>query len=403
MLFTPGKVLFTATGNFRDGAGILYYQQNSSRRQRKYKVSEMSNFYVKSSQLKNSAGNIGQVQRSVRLISSDVQSVIKSLDKSRSTYAEIARNLDIDWQNIQRTENTLGKMKAGAERIAVYYQTTENEITGHKSKAGAKTGAAKKGNTGAIAGVWDRFNKMYKHRVDREKAMYEGLAKGMKDTFAWWSDHKKQVIETGKAVATIAGSAVSIAALWGIGGLTAGAATPVAALGTIYAGDAILNSLHDIADIWGGNEGYAGKHHALQDAIKEGGSELGKMVGNEKLGETLGNGVYYGGKTITTIAEIGQLAGDIHEAPDLVREVPQTFGEVRQGFGGMIDIVTHTPITQLKYDLKLLSYEVPHTAKVIHDVGLLVDVGSHSYDIFDAGVSYITDMFDCNNVAVAAH
>ena len=376
----------------------------------------MATFYVKADKLKNTAGDMSQIQHSVKHIGNDVQSVVKVLSREGGSYAEIAQKLARECQKIEHAETTLGKMKINTERISSLYQTTEKSIVTQMGKSKKSTGKAKKGKGGAAPSIWDRLTERYKERVRREEEIYKKIAKELKYTAGWWVDkykkHKdtiEKIYKTGKAVVTIAGSAVAIAAMWGLTAGSAGIGTPLAALGTIYAGDAIINATCDIIDLWGGNPGHAGKNHALQDAMKNGGKDLGRMLGNEELGEIIGNGIYYTGKVVSVAATIEAVAGKVIQGPDMAAEASKAVHEVKTGFGGVVDIVTHTAlnpslnpktiISPVLYDMQLLGYEIPHVVNVLEGVQILREVADTSKSLFEAGASYITDIFDCRSAA----
>ena len=215
-----------------------------------------------------------------------------------------------------------------------------------------------------------------------------------KDTVAGWIENYKEkgivykIVETGKAVIAIGTTVATLATLWGGALATGGVGAAPAMLATIYASNTITNNLVDLHNIWGGDINQVGKVNVLKDALKEGGGVIGEAVGNKELGEKVGEGLYTIGGVVNAASNMKQLHNKIElrhdqliQSPSLFDSVKKSFGEVKEGASGMWDIITHSNISEIKYDLKLLSYEVPNITQAIATGTVWKDFIEKSYKL----------------------
>lgn len=161
---------------------------------------------------------------------------------------------------------------------------------------------------------------------------------------------------------------------------------PVAALSTIYTANSINSSLSDLKNLWGGDIDQVGEVDLLEEFLTFSGGEIGEMLGNRELGETVGNGVYALGSITITLNELSVLSDKITQAPNFA-PWSDLSGEIKTGAQGIWDIATNSPITAnwtgivptldfsaVQYDMKLLSYTVPNLMETGETVSLGIDV-----------------------------
>lgn len=102
------------------------------------------------------------------------------------------------------------------------------------------------------------------------------------------------VVEYGKCAATIGFSLATIVGSVGTIFGTAGGSIPVAIVGIMSAGNSMINAINDAGYIYSDQYDRVGKENYLKDKLVENAGELGDMLGNEEVGETIGEAIYTG-------------------------------------------------------------------------------------------------------------
>ena len=100
----------------------------------------------------------------------------------------------------------------------------------------------------------------------------------------------KAALKVGKSVVKIVGA---------VGAIATGVGIPVAILSIVSAGNDFVNGMTDVAMIHEGLYDQVGKTNVLKDYIVEGGKNIGRIIGNEDIGETIGNAIYTGIDVVT--------------------------------------------------------------------------------------------------------
>lgn len=214
----------------------------------------------------------------------------------------------------------------------------------------------------------------------------------VQDSVAFWvEDYQSKgltykVIQSVSAVVKIAASVTACTAMWSSVLGTGGGSVPVAALSTIYTANSINSSLSDLKNLWGGDIDQVGEVDLLEEFLTFSGGEIGEMLGNRELGETVGNGVYALGSITITLNELSVLSDKITQAPNFA-PWSDLSGEIKTGAQGIWDIATNSPISAnwtgivptldfsaVQYDMKLLSYTVPNLMETGETVSLGIDV-----------------------------
>lgn len=182
-----------------------------------------------------------------------------------------------------------------------------------------------------------------------------------------------KVFQVGKAVLKFAKGvkkiALGVGALFGTGGVSA----PVAILLIISGANDVYNSTSDLTYAALGEFEEMGKTNYLKELLEENGSELGRLIGNEELGKTVGDVVYFGVDLVSTLAMLDQ-------SLDKIKQLSSTdFGK----FGSELKEIGNLDISKyftmdfetLRYEIKLASYTFSETTNFITNVGALYDVG----------------------------
>lgn len=216
-----------------------------------------------------------------------------------------------------------------------------------------------------------------------------------------------KIVKSVDAIGDAVPAVLSCAATWGATILSGGAGLPIALLSTIYTVNEGVSCLVDLTNIWV-TEDYdeVGEYNLLRDTLVENAGELGEMLGNKEAGEIVGEIVYDVGDIVDTVADVGKLTGvktkktlagldgKITQSDVDFDTFKKAVEQSPEGLYGFFDILTGTPITdihfsEIKKDLKLLSYQVPDIKKVAGVKDLLEDVSSKTQKIMNYGIKYI--------------
>lgn len=201
-----------------------------------------------------------------------------------------------------------------------------------------------------------------------------------------------KVVEYGKATLTAVKGVIKITG--GVASLfsSAGMSAPVAILAVTSGINDVWNSTMDATYTYTEQYDKIGKN-MLKDKLVEGGKTIGSALGNEKLGELLGNATYYGIDIVTSLESL-------HLSMDKIKQLSSTsmgkmVSEVKTI--GKLDLskIFTTDIETLRYQTKLAGYTFKETSNFVSNVGALISVGKNTVDvgkgINDIYVSYDED------------
>ncbi|MBR6526975.1 MAG: WXG100 family type VII secretion target [Lachnospiraceae bacterium] len=174
-----------------------------------------------------------------------------------------------------------------------------------------------------------------------------------------------KIVKTGGAVVSTIGACTSIVASWGAAIGSGGLATGLAAVSTAYGANTIVNSFADIYNCWAGDVEEVGKVNVLKDKAKEIGGAIGGALGNEELGENIGAAVYTAGGLVSIVNNISVLKDKVIQLDDYGMTLKEGASQLKQGWNGVVDIVTHSSLGNVKLDLALLSQQVPELMEAI--------------------------------------
>lgn len=200
-----------------------------------------------------------------------------------------------------------------------------------------------------------------------------------------WVQYGKAILKAAKGIFKIVKGVSSVVVS---GGLSA----PVAILMVVSGANDVYNALIDGAYTYTGEYDKIGKTNGLKDLLADSGGTLGKMIGNEQIGETIGNLTYYGIDLVTSLALLD-------DAFDRVKQFDYTnFSELGKELKNIahIDVsgIFTTDFEQLKYEAKLAGYVYKETTNLIKNAGALygvaesaIEFGKNLNNVFTVNIS----------------
>jgi len=189
-----------------------------------------------------------------------------------------------------------------------------------------------------------------------------------------------KIVKTGAAVVSTIGAVTSIVASWGAAAGSGGLATGLAVVSTTYGVNTIANSFADIYNCWAGDVEKVGEVNVLKDGMEAVGGAIGGALGSEEVGENVAGAIYTAGNLVSIINNISVLSDKVTQLDDYGMTLKEGASQLKKGMDGVIDIVTNSPVSNVKLDLALLSHQVPELMEAID----VVKVGG---EIVGAGIN----------------
>ncbi len=199
-----------------------------------------------------------------------------------------------------------------------------------------------------------------------------------------------KIVQYGKATLRFAKGVKKILTGVAAVGATGGLSAPFA-IATIVSGvNDVFNSVVDAVYVYTEDYDKVGSTNLLKDALVSAGKTVGGALGNEKIGNIVGNIAYYGIDISTSIATIHS-----KNYMDALKQVkttkqPELLAELKE--------IAHLDIADIRvdrYGLKLMSYAYSETANAVSNIKLIAEgVGSCAKVVSDAqkAISEITDV-----------
>lgn len=150
---------------------------------------------------------------------------------------------------------------------------------------------------------------------------------------------------------------------------TAGGSTPLAIMGIIYGINDISNALTDFAYIGTQQYDEVGKHDWLKDRMQEGGGMIGKALGNEQLGESIGTAFYHGGNLVASIYAIDKSVNAITQSSSWTNTAASDFFREIKTLPGNLWELGKVNLGDLAYQFKLFTYEAPQVIRFLGEIG----------------------------------
>ena len=218
------------------------------------------------------------------------------------------------------------------------------------------------------------------------KKRAQKIKKAVVDTVQWAADsyvNKGEVyqwVQYGKAVMKAAKGVAKVVKGVGLAIGTGGVATPIAVLSIISASNDIYNAIMDATYTYVGDYDKIGTN-ALKERMKESGGIIGGSLGNQELGEKLGEVFYYGADLVTSIAVLDKSYEKIKR---LDKTDFKKLGTEIKEIGGIeisIPKLFTTDMESLKYQAKLAKYAYKETSNFITNVGELKNVFNNAVKV----------------------
>lgn len=208
----------------------------------------------------------------------------------------------------------------------------------------------------------------------------------------------------GAAVQIVGGVATVVCAIAGTG-VTAGMGAPATILVGAYGANSAISGIADLWNCITGDVDKIGNVDALKSGMSIIGGQVGKWLGNEQIGQSVGEAVYHAGSIATVVYTMKNLGDKIIQSKhagtslkqsiELTKETLQKAkGEVSQGLKGVWDIATKTDLSMLRHDFKLLEYTVPNIVKVASDAELIKKGVVNGYNLIDKSGKLIESITD---------
>lgn len=366
----------------------------------------MAEIMVNPAGLQGASDEYRSIVGTLNNIRSEISGVKSGLGFQLPARAQIERSLDGISESVERFSRSATSMSSAILSIQRAYASTEDKLSGANVSPhginpgafgavaggiiGAWTSAGRdalgwlngKGNSGGAAGgtsFWDNV-----------KSAFGNVVQAGKDCFSWIKDSysNKGIVYTiaqyGKAAAKVIGGVSAVALSIGTIIGTAGGSTPLAVASIAYGINDIVSGAKDVFDISSnladGKTAEIEENNLLKDGagfiVGGVGGAIGEVFGNgeigREIGERIGAGAYDVGKIATSVYNISTGIDKLKQATPT--NWSGVASEAKTTVKGSWDIFARTDysITNLKsevaYQAKLLSYEIPHTVNAYKNV-----------------------------------
>lgn len=306
----------------------------------------MSELKVSIDRLKATGNELSGVESALAGSASRINSVKSNLGFEMKHQAQIRAALSGISKSLENYKSSTGNMKSALENIATAYQRTESKLAGKDIGDAGTSGGS--GDSGGESGSF----------VDDIKKWFGNVKKATVDCVNYVvKDFQNKgwtytAFQYGKAAAKLVGGITAVFAIAGSGGVLA----PIA---LVFAANNISSGMSDLGAITGriltGQNADIKETNVLKDVLTESGRGIGRALGNEKLGENIGEGIYNTGNILSSVYSIGQGYNKLHE---YFKENP---GVVK----GAWDLAAHTDLKDLRLQNALYKMEYPKATKCI--------------------------------------
>lgn len=184
------------------------------------------------------------------------------------------------------------------------------------------------------------------------------------------------------AVADIAfGTATVICSVLGTG-VSAGLGAPAAILIGTYGSNMAISGFSDLVNCITGNVDMVGEVNPLKTASAWTFGQVGSWFGNKKFGESFGEAVYTVGGLASAVVSIKNIAGQIKQSATYANTLDKSVKtaekiitdakqEIPKAIDGIKYIVTNCKLSEMRYNVTLLSKELPNITSAISEIGLV--------------------------------
>lgn len=229
------------------------------------------------------------------------------------------------------------------------------------------------------------------------------LASGIEGTAAIWVEEYNRKgflyksVNTFKEIADTTFSLLGAAVAVGVTGATGGVTAPIAAIEILHASNSLANNMQDIYNLWHGDIEQVGKTDCMKILLVDVYTYIGGEIGNSRLGEIIGNGLYGIYELIPTLNGISDLRSKVIQSPSLkkaYRGLKESGIGIKEVVNGLIDIAVNSDIRNISYDFNLWkNQENFENIEYLYEIAdTLKDVGSTTSKVTKSVVDYLTDI-----------
>lgn len=317
-------------------------------------------------------------------IKSEFSAVEDALDSCRmkivsaSTLLQNQRGLGVEdiAYGIENLGKRVGQLKGNAGQIRAAWRDIHDIATGAESNAYRVVKSDGKNLLDQIVkAVWDLTTEpirlgigAVKYTADVVISAYKAFQPGGSLYVPWL--YVKSAVKVVLGLAKMVGGIAAIPE-------TGGASLLVA----LYGAFDIVDGVADLKYTYTGQYDQVGKNEVVKEGLEAWAGNIGKALGNEKMGETIGGMVYDGGELTSDVISFGVSAGDFETMP-----VHQDyfFGKVSSEFNSLpSDLWTlgNTEIADLPYQFKLFTYATSELSQFSADMKTVYGFFSDGKDL----------------------
>lgn len=354
-------------------------------------------------QIASAAGELMKISDDLAALSREAESIRKAIGNCYQSAGAAHSQMYTAVSQITRDRNAvLERGVDGFANAAHIYETIEEEIRARSTETVSaiengyrvewssrpSVSAVLAGTVGVYAGVATAFKNSWvtQQTIAAEPTLNQRLfgntlgtaldnVKANYDNHGFFYDvaqYGKCALKAAKGVAKIA---TGVAAIGLSGGILA--ASPVSYLSIISGANDVFNSVMDATHVYTDEYDKVGKTNALKDALVEGGGILGKAVGNEALGATLGRVTYNSIDLITSLNTLGLKM-------DKITQLNSTdFGKLGDELESLTGVVTPkiwtTDLETIRYNATLAGFGLKETTNLVENIGELLNVGKSAF------------------------
>lgn len=334
----------------------------------------MTDFEVSIDKLIGLADDFDKIHNDLKSISSQANNAIRSTRWSIISKISAALSRSAVCTNINNCANDMANLSSGLREAVQYYLAYESNVS---TKSFGKVVKIRKGKSSSKGEekLWQNLIKDFGNTIikkaedikSKTKETFERIQKKgqeIKNNFISTYEYLKEIynshgllydaVEYTKAGVKVIGGAAMVATGLVSLFLTGGMSTPLAVTTVIYGLNKITNGVTDGINVGRDNYDDVGNVNFLKDTLAGLGGLVGEQLGNEKVGEAIGKGVYYAGDIYITIGNLSNAIGNAKQ----VKVVNPT--DAYSGLKG----VCNTPVTK-----DMLFSDVGYTKWILNQNG----------------------------------
>lgn len=215
----------------------------------------------------------------------------------------------------------------------------------------------------------------------------------------------------GAVVDIAVGTSTLVCAVAGTG-ITAGLCAPATVLIGAYGGNQAISGFADLFNCITGNVDDVGEVNLLKSFSTTVCGQAGEWLGNREMGASVGESIYTIGGITSTVVSLTNLSGQIKQAhssgktlsqsvetskkmfSDASKEISDVFSKVGKtnGISDVGYLLKNCNISNLKYEITMLSKQLPSVCKIVSDAKLVIKGVDDSKELIDTGIEVVNTL-----------